>query len=255
MEHSILRNKLELEKAVLSSVSIASTLRCLDLVPSGGNYTTINHAIKKFGIDTSHFTGQGHLSGKTHNFNTRPLDEILVKGKLENTYRLRNRLLRDKIKRHQCENCKLETWLDKPIPLELHHVDGDRTNNLLENIQLLCPNCHALTDNYRAKKTRKIILCSCGKEMYKGSRKCKECRKINYVRKGYSTPKYCICGKLISIRAKNCKSCTRKGKREKIQWPSIDELKNMVRNSSYLAISRTLGVSDSAIRKRIKNHS
>jgi predicted HNH restriction endonuclease len=45
--------------------------------------------------------------------------------------------------------------LGNPIPLELHHIDGDKTNNTLENFQLLCPNCHALTDSYRGKNVKK----------------------------------------------------------------------------------------------------
>lgn len=52
---------------------------------------------------------------------------------------------------HQCENYKLTNWLNKPIPLEIHHKDGDHLNNDLENLQLLCPNCHAFTENYRGK--------------------------------------------------------------------------------------------------------
>lgn len=56
---------------------------------------------------------------------------------------------------YKCECCGLEQWQDKPIPLELHHIDGDRYNNELDNLQLLCPNCHALTSNYRGKGTVK----------------------------------------------------------------------------------------------------
>jgi len=46
-------------------------------------------------------------------------------------------------------------WLGRPIPLELHHIDGNRDNNVLENYQLLCPNCHALTDSYRGRNSAK----------------------------------------------------------------------------------------------------
>lgn len=51
---------------------------------------------------------------------------------------------------HKCESCGLETWLEKPIKLELHHVDGNSDNNDRSNLQLLCPNCYALTPTYRA---------------------------------------------------------------------------------------------------------
>ena len=52
-----------------------------------------------------------------------------------------------------CEECHNDTWNNKPIPLEMHHVDGDSNNNMPTNIQLLCPNCHALTDTFKAKNT------------------------------------------------------------------------------------------------------
>ncbi len=66
------------------------------------------------------------------------------------------RLLKEEFKQHQCENCNLTEWFSKPIPLELHHIDENRFNNSFENLQLLCPNCHALTDNYRAKNIKNL---------------------------------------------------------------------------------------------------
>ena len=52
---------------------------------------------------------------------------------------------------HRCECCGLTEWLNQPIKLEVHHIDGDNTNNQDDNLQLLCPNCHAQTDSYRGK--------------------------------------------------------------------------------------------------------
>ena len=52
---------------------------------------------------------------------------------------------------NQCENCKLTKWQNQDITLEIHHIDGDRLNNVLSNLQLLCPNCHSLTKNYKGK--------------------------------------------------------------------------------------------------------
>lgn len=56
-----------------------------------------------------------------------------------------------------CQECGLDSWRGVKIPLEVHHVDGNRKNNALSNLQVLCPNCHALTDNYRGRKTKKHI--------------------------------------------------------------------------------------------------
>jgi len=144
----------DLESAVSSSFSIRETLKKLDLNPAGGNYITVKKAIVFFNIDNSHFTGQGHLKGKTHRYNTRPINEVLVNGRHENTYQLKNRLTREGLKEKRCENCLMDSWQGNLIPLELHHKDGDRKNNQISNLELLCPNCHALTDNYRGKNKK-----------------------------------------------------------------------------------------------------
>ena len=143
-----------LAKAVAESYSLAGALRKLGLAPAGGNYECLKMAIRRFALDTSHFTGQGHLRGKTHDYRKRPLAVVLVPGKLENTGRVKRRLLAAGYKARSCESCGRRTWQGRPIPLELHHKDGDRTNNALCNLELVCPNCHALTDNYRGKNRK-----------------------------------------------------------------------------------------------------
>jgi hypothetical protein len=149
-----IRNRAVLARVVAESLSIRESLGKLGLVPAGGNYESFNKAVRLFAIDTSHFTGCGHLRGKTHNYNTRPLRAVLRRGKLENTFRLKRRLIATGLKSHRCEQCRLTKWLGRPIALELHHKDGDRTTNLLSNLELVCPNCHALPDNYRGKNKK-----------------------------------------------------------------------------------------------------
>lgn len=151
---SNIRNEDMLREAIYMSYSIRGTLKLLNLTPSGGNYECIKKAIKDFNLDTSHFTGKGHLKGKFHDYRKRKLSDVLVKGKLENTWKLKRRLLKEGLKKEECENCGITSWLGKPIPLELHHLDGDRENNSIANLELWCPNCHATTDNYRGKKKR-----------------------------------------------------------------------------------------------------
>ena len=70
------------------------------------------------------------------------------------TFKLKTRILNEHIKDSKCECCGLSEWNNLPIPLELHHKDGNRTNHKLENLMLLCPNCHAQTDTYRAKNIK-----------------------------------------------------------------------------------------------------
>ena len=66
------------------------------------------------------------------------------------------RLIEVNLKEHKCERYKRTEWEGNPIPIELHHINGVHSDNRLENLQILCPNCHALTDNYRDKANTKI---------------------------------------------------------------------------------------------------
>ena len=70
------------------------------------------------------------------------------------SHRLKLKLLKEHIKEYQCELCKNTKWLDKKIPLELHHIDGKPYNNSLDNLMLLCANCHALQNNNSGKNTK-----------------------------------------------------------------------------------------------------
>lgn len=117
------------------------------------NYKTLVKQAKRLGCFKTNQSGKG--------INKKPprkyiLDDIL-NGEYPGygSFKLKNRLLKEGLKEHKCEFCKGEYWLLKPIPLELHHKDGDRLNNSLNNLELLCPNCHSFTDNYRAKNIKK----------------------------------------------------------------------------------------------------
>jgi len=68
------------------------------------------------------------------------------------TYKLKNRILKEGLMDNSCTICGIEDWNHKPLKLELDHIDGVRTNHELSNLRLLCPNCHSQTDTYRSKK-------------------------------------------------------------------------------------------------------
>lgn len=80
-----------------------------------------------------------------------PLHEILVINSAYQSNKLRKRLLKAGLKHHQCESCGQTEWLGTKIPLELDHINGDKHDNRLQNLRIICPNCHALTDTYRGK--------------------------------------------------------------------------------------------------------
>lgn len=144
------RTKEEYEEAISKSFSIASVCRYLGLKPIGGNYRVVHKAIEEYNLDTSHFTGQGWNVGLKFNpKEVTALEKILVKGSFFQSYKLKKRLIKDGLKEIRCEKCGCTEWLGKQIPLEMHHINGENTDNRIENLQLLCPNCHALTRNYR----------------------------------------------------------------------------------------------------------
>jgi hypothetical protein len=147
-------NKDELKKIVEKSFSIAEVCRKLNIIPAGGNYKSLKVNFLKFDIDTSHFTGQGWNFGANFKKFGKcfTLDEILVKNSTyTNTTNIKKKLFEAGLKENICEECGTNIWNNKPITLQLHHKDGDNTNNKLDNLKILCPNCHTQTDTYGSK--------------------------------------------------------------------------------------------------------
>ena len=185
---------------------------------------------------------------------------------------------------HKCECCQNSEWLNQPINLQVHHIDGDKTNNCLDNLQLLCLNCHSQTDNFGTKnrklkvhsdeevlealKNHKSIRAALfSLEMSDGNANYVRVRKLleqnNNVEVGENLPqeqqkiqkeKHCPkCGKVISHTAKYCVECAQLAQRT-VERPNRDELKNMIRTMSFLDIAKKYKVSDNAIRKWCDNY-
>ena len=132
--------------------SIAKLLEELGISPSGGNYKTIQSFIRKHDIDTSSIKGNSWSKGKELG-HKRDIDEYLNNRYPIQSFKLKNRLIKEGIFKKECSNCGLSTWLNNEIPLELDHINGIHDDNSLGNLRLLCPNCHALTDTYRGKNS------------------------------------------------------------------------------------------------------
>lgn len=145
------------KEAIRSSISLRETLRKLGLAEAGGNYKTIKALVKEHQISTNHWLGQGFLKGKTHTWSTkRSFKDILVENSTyTSTYGLKNRLIKDGLLEHKCYECGLIEWRGQPVPIELEHKNGINTDHRLENLTLLCPNCHAQTSTYRGKNKKK----------------------------------------------------------------------------------------------------
>ena len=142
MRLDILERRSLIEKWVAENrpkAFICRELRCKPL--------TLDSYLKKMGIE---YAGNRGGKGKTCPYR-KSARYYLHKGSIIHSDKLKRKLLEDKIKAWCCEECGMTMWQGRPIPLELHHINGDRFDNRLKNLQLLCPNCHALTDNNAGK--------------------------------------------------------------------------------------------------------
>lgn len=144
----------DLEAAVMASSSLAQVIGRLGLRVAGGNYATVRRAIENAGFDTSHFGGQAWSKGKARG-PRRPLEDYLSNRHPISSHQLKLRLIREGVLAAKCNRCGGAEWWGHPMPLELEHRDGDSSNNQLENLELLCPNCHAQTPTYRSRNRKR----------------------------------------------------------------------------------------------------
>lgn len=140
-----------LEELCASSYSYAEVLRKAGRAQAGGSQETLKKKIVEFGIDVSHFTGQRWKTES--NFEEKYTKETLfVKGNQVSNLTLRRYIEKYKLLPYICSCCGCNgSWMGGILSLQLHHKDGDRTNNEVDNLTYLCPNCHAITDSYGGK--------------------------------------------------------------------------------------------------------
>ncbi len=147
----------QLIEAVEQSTSIREVIFTLGLIPAGGNYEQVKKYIREAKLDISHFTGKGWRVGlRIPTVPAIPLAHILTEESYFQSHKLKKRLFAEGLKSQKCEFCG---WAKKAedgrIPLELDHINGNRHDNRLENLRILCPNCHSLQPTHRGRNIKR----------------------------------------------------------------------------------------------------
>ena len=145
-----------LEESVKDCYSFCELCRKLGLVPKGGNIRTVKTKLDEFEVDYSHFTGKNwNVNPKNPVYKGKYLHNLCEHSSLRSAY-VKELVYRLGLKENKCENpeCGLSEWHGKPIVCELHHINGDSTDNRIENLIILCPNCHSQTENFRSKNRK-----------------------------------------------------------------------------------------------------
>ncbi|WP_394999913.1 HNH endonuclease signature motif containing protein [Acinetobacter sp.] len=139
-----------LEPIVKDSKAWSEVCRKLGIKPATGAQTHVKKRAGLFGITHEHFAGNAWNKGRTF-APKQKIETYLIKNSTLGSHKLKLRLIKDGLKEAKCEICELTHWRDEPIVLELDHKDSDHFNNEIENLQILCPNCHAQLTRQRIK--------------------------------------------------------------------------------------------------------
>lgn len=245
------KNKELLTEIVAKSNTIADVCRYFGLSPKGSNYNSIKTAIASFQIDTSHFKQKSNKGKKN-----RDLSTILIEGLPCNTTKLKKRLFREGVKEYRCEKCGISEWNNEPIILELHHINGNHNDNHLENLQILCPNCHSQTVSFAGKK-KNINDDNAIAELLEREKRRKEeilANKYYWGELRKTTPKphkkCLICGKEFKGRGeKYCsKECANKAA-QKMNITKEQLLTAATTVSSLIQLGKLFNMTDNGIRK------
>lgn len=201
-----------------------------------GNFQTLKKYIKIYNIDISHFVGGNFKNGNIPK-TKKELTEYLKKDTFVSTSTIKERLYKEGIKKRECEMCgQDENWKEKKISLILDHISGDKYDNRIENLQIVCPNCNAtLSTHCVGTKVNKIY--DKEKDEYKSDKVCKRC----------------FCGKIILINSKMCTTCNGK-KNRKQDRPDLNTLLKDVEELGYVGAGRKYGISDNGFRKWIRTY-
>lgn len=214
------------------SLSWAETLRNLGLCPAGGASEVLKKWVARWGISIEHFDPYATQRGAPRG-DAKPLEEILVQNSSYSRGSLKRRLYQAGLKEPVCEMCgQDEVWNGTRISLILDHVNGVSTDNRLENLRIVCPNCAATLPTHCGRNVELLEPRIC--------RRCGESFRARIVKQHY-------CSKACGIRSPGTRDpCP---ERRKVDRPPLDQVLREVEAEGYCAVARRYGVSDNAIRK------
>jgi transposase-like protein len=204
---------------------------------AGGNHATLKKWARRWNISTEHFDPDA-VRARHSRMRAVPLEEILVRNSTYQRGKLKARLYNEGIKERRCEECgQGENWLGKHMSLILDHINGDATDNRLENLRIACPNCAATFETH----------CGRNRDRIPRVRVCAECG--DEFAPKYRQQRYC------SIRcARRNHSREYKARRDirKVERPPYEQLMRELEETNYSAVGRKYGVSDNAVRKWVR---
>lgn len=259
-------SKEQIEKIVKDSKSISEALKKMGYVyTSGTAHDLFRTVCAEIGIDYSHF---GDYTGGKKKVN---IEKVFIENSQVCQATLREYYIRGNYSEYKCAICGINEWCGKPLTLRLDHINGINNDDRLENLRWICANCDSqlptFCSGHKGLSKKKYYCEECGVEIKTGRVYCSECR--NLVKSGEQkvANKFVkvfdkkeakdyynrcpSCGKRISDGAKMCMECAR-SKTRKVEWPTREELKILIRTRPFVKIAEQFNVSDNAVRKWCK---
>jgi hypothetical protein len=225
-------------EAIAASRTWSEALRRLGYSPRGGNPRTLQKYAALWDIGTDHFDPDA-VRNEALRRGRVPLDAILVEDSPYSRSWLKHRLFVEGVKERRCELCgQDEMWRGDVMALILDHVNGVSTDNRIENLRVLCPNCAATLQTHCGRKNRQPPR----------QRDCERCGRRFHQR----SPRQRYCSRDCGSRWDR-RGIPRPGRRLVVR-PPYEQLVSEIEATSFVAVGRRYGVSDNAVRKWIRQY-